>query len=48
MKEYFEFDLAQELQVRNRKEYGMIHLAQRPNGSYINLPLHRCNRRYNI
>lgn len=39
MKEYFEFDLEKELQVRNRKEYGVIHLAQRPNGSYINFPI---------
>ena len=39
MKEFIDFNLEQELQVRNRKEYGMIHLAQRPNGSYINLPI---------
>ena len=39
IKEYDEsFDLTQALQKKGTKEYGFIHLAQRANGSWVNIP----------
>ena len=40
IKEYDEsFDLTQALQKKGTKEYGFIHLAQRANGSWVNIPI---------
>lgn len=40
IKEYDEsFDLPQALQKKGTKEYGFIHLAQRANGSWVNIPI---------
>jgi predicted deacylase len=39
MNEYFDFKLEEQLKKKGTKEMGMIRIAQRPNGSWINIPV---------